>query len=121
VFSYLYLKQLTTKFASLNTQNYSNELLKSISINDLMKREENNTIISKEKRTESEKEKKKDTISLNSFNSLNNNLTNNQNSCFNNGIKNSYQNMNPKEINNLLFQRQKQNTLFDLGNNYLII
>ena len=119
MFSYLYLKQLTTKFASLNTQNYSNELLKSISINDLMKREENNIIISKEKRTESEKEKKKDTISLNSFNSLNNNLTNNQNSCFNNGIKNSYQNMNPKEINNLLFQRQKQNTLFDLGNNYI--
>jgi hypothetical protein len=27
--------------------------------------------------------------------------------------------MNPKEINNLLFQRQKQNTLFDLGNNYI--
>ena len=48
-----------------------------------MKREENNTILSKEK------EKKKDTISLNSFNSLNNNLSNNQNSCFNNGIKNT--------------------------------
>jgi hypothetical protein len=78
-----------------------------------MKREENNTILSKEK------EKKKDTISLNSFNSINNNLSNNQNSCFNNGIKNSYPNVNTKEMNNLLFQGQKQNNLFNLGNNYI--
>ena len=113
VFSYLYFKQLSNKFVNLNSQNYSNELLNSISINDLMKREENNTILSKEK------EKKKDTISLNSFNSLNNNLSNNQNSCFNNGIKNSYQNVNTKEMNNLLFQGQKQNNLFNLGNNYI--
>ena len=113
VFSYLYFKQLSNKFVNLNSQNYSNELLNSISINDLMKREENNTILSKEK------EKKKDTISLNSFNSINNNLSNNQNSCFNNGIKNSYPNVNTKEMNNLLFQGQKQNTLFDLGNNYI--
>ena len=113
MFSYLYFKQLSNKFVNLNSQNYSNELLNSISINDLMKREENNTILSKEK------EKKKDTISLNSFNSLNNNLSNNQNSCFNNGIKNSYQNVNTKEMNNLLFQGQKQNNLFNLGNNYI--
>ena len=113
VFSYLYFKQLSNKFVNLNSQKYSNELLNSISINDLMKREENNTILSKEK------EKKKDTISLNSFNSLNNNLSNNQNSCFNNGIKISYPDMNTKEMNNLLFQGQKQNTLFDLGNNYI--
>ena len=113
VFSYLYFKQLSNKFVNLNSQNYSNELLNSISINDLMKREENNTILSKEK------EKKKDTISLNSFNSLNNNLSNNQNSCFNNGIKNSYPNVNTKEMNNLLFQGQKQNNLFNLGNNYI--
>ena len=113
MFSYLYFKQLSNKFVNLNSQNYSNELLNSISINDLMKREENNTILSKEK------EKKKDTISLNSFNSINNNLSNNQNSCFNNGIKNSYQNVNTKEMNNLLFQGQKQNTIFDLGNNYI--
>ena len=113
VFSYLYFKQLSNKFVNLNSQNYSNELLNSISINDLMKREENNTILSKEK------EKKKDTISLNSFNSINNNLSNNQNSCFNNGIKNSYPNVNTKEMNNLLFQGQKQNNLFNLGNNYI--
>ena len=113
MFSYLYFKQLSNKFVNLNSQNYSNELLNSISINDLMKREENNTILSKEK------EKKKDTISLNSFNSLNNNLSNNQNSCFNNGIKNSYPNVNTKEMNNLLFQGQKQNNLFNLGNNYI--
>ena len=113
VFSYLYFKQLSNKFVNLNSQKYSNELLNSISIDDLMKREENNTILSKEK------EKKKDTISLNSFNSLNNNLSNNQNSCFNNGIKISYPDMNTKEMNNLLFQGQKQNTLFDLGNNYI--
>ena len=113
MFSYLYFKQLSNKFVNLNSQNYSNELLNSISINDLMKREENNTILSKEK------EKKKDTISLNSFNSINNNLSNNQNSCFNNGIKNSYPNVNTKEMNNLLFQGQKQNNLFDLGNNYI--
>ena len=113
MFSYLYFKQLSNKFVNLNSQNYSNELLNSISINDLMKREENNTILSKEK------EKKKDTISLNSFNSINNNLSNNQNSCFNNGIKNSYPNVNTKEMNNLLFQGQKQNNLFNLGNNYI--
>ena len=113
MFSYLYFKQLSNKFVNLNSQNYSDELLNSISINDLMKREENNTILSKEK------EKKKDTISLNSFNSINNNLSNNQNSCFNNGIKNSYPNVNTKEMNNLLFQGQKQNNLFNLGNNYI--
>ena len=118
VFSYLYFKRLSNKFINLNSQNYSNDLLKAISINNLMKKEENNTILSKEKRTESEKEKKKDTISLNSFNSLNNNLTNNQNGFFN-GIKNGYPSMNSKDINNLLFQGQKQNTLFDLGNNYI--
>ena len=116
VFSYLYFTKLSDKFIQINTLNYPNELLKSISLNNLMQKEQNNNPF--QPKAENEKEKQKDTISLNSLNSLNNNLISNQNSCFKNGISSTYPMLNPSEMNNLFFQSQKPNIL-DNSNNYI--
>ena len=113
VFSYLYMRKIAGKFAQINEKNYSPNLLKTISLNNLMNKDEKNSLNSIEKRSENEKEKQKDTISLNSFNSLIN-----QNIYFNNGINNNYQNVNSNEVNNVLLQAQKQN-LINVGTNYI--
>ena len=70
----MYLKKTANKFNNLNIKNYQEDLLKSASINNILKKEENNIMQSIENKEENEKEKKKDTLSLNSFNSLNNSL-----------------------------------------------
>ena len=44
---------------------------------------------------------------------------NNQNSLFDNGIKNSYIETNPKEAHNFLFQGHKPNNILNFGNNYI--
>ena len=117
----MYLKKTANKFNNLNIKNYQEDLLKSASINNILKKEENNIMQSIENKEENEKEKKKDTLSLNSFNSLNNSLfMNNLGGVgLNNEIKNNYLNMKQKEINKILFPNQKENNGIDIGQNYI--
>ena len=105
VFSYLYFTKLADKFIRNKSENYPPNLLKNISISNLIRIDENNTELWKEKRTESEKEKKKDTISLNGYNSVNNNFVNSKNDSFNN------QKENINEAKNLQFPQQSNNLL----------
>ena len=118
VFSYLYFKKVSDKFAQINNRKYSSNLLKSISINNLFLKEEINNLQQKEIQNENGKEKPKDTISLNSFNSFNSNLINNKNSCFNSNINNDYSNLLQHEMKNFINPTQRQN-LINSDPNYI--
>ena len=98
IFSHLFFKKIIEKFTRLNSNNYPENYLKSISMNNLMKIEENNTFQSNELLMENNKNIEKDLDSLNGSN------------CFNNRPLN--------DEKNLLFQQQSGNCL-NLCSNYL--
>ena len=123
VFSYLYFKKLENKFKKINSNIFPYKLLRNISTNIIMKKEDPNNVQSKEDKVENDEEKMKDTFSLTGLNSFinNNNIFNCLNSNFNNNINIPYfQNNNPDDIKNKLFLNQQQsNNLMDFRLNYL--
>ena len=88
VFSYLYFKKLKDKFIQTNSANFPSNLLNLISMNNLMQNPENYSLTLNEKGNESDKEIKKDSISLNGLNSVNNKFFNSKNSSMIYGTNN---------------------------------
>ena len=116
IFSHLFFKKIIEKFTRLNSNNYPENYLKSISMNNLMKIEENNTFQSNELLMENNKNIEKDLDSLNGSNCFNNIPLNLQNNIFNKGINKNK--IFPNDGKNLLFQQQSGNCL-NLCSNYL--
>jgi hypothetical protein len=109
IFSHLFFKKIIEKFTRLNSNNYPENYLKSISMNNLMKIEENNTFQSNELLMENNKNIEKDLDSLNGSNCFNNSPLNLQNNIFNKGINENK--IFPNDGKNLLFQQQSGNCL----------
>ena len=88
-------------------------LLNAISFNNLIQFPENYSSTIKEKGNDSDKESKKDTISLNGLNSFNNKFNNSQNSSINYGGNNNqiFVNQNFREFRPVGFQNQPQNNI----------
>ena len=111
VFSYLYFKKISDKFIQTNSSKFPSNLLNLISMNNLMQTPENYSLTLNEKGNESDKEIKKDSISLNGLNSVNNKFFNSKNSSMIYGTNNdqNFINQNFKEFRPVGFQNQPQN------------
>ena len=116
IFSHLFFKKIIEKFTRLNSNNYPENYLKSISMNNLMKIEENNTFQSNDLLMENNKNIEKDLDSLNDSNCFNNRPLNLQNNIFNKGINENK--IFPNDGKNLLLQQKSGNCL-NLCSNYL--